>query len=78
MQREITEKPGIGFRGTSVPPLSLNGGLSRPRAVHGTWNYLCTSRLSRTPRCCRTGFPLLENATTRRSGCRGPSPRPPN
>jgi hypothetical protein len=21
--------------------------------------------LSRTPRCCRTGFPLLENETTR-------------
>src|SRR6266404_6312380 len=27
--------------------------------------------LSHTSRCCRTGFPLLENGTTRRSGCRG-------
>jgi ABC-type amino acid transport substrate-binding protein len=34
-------------------------------------NYLCTSPLSRSYRCCRPRFPLLENDTTRRSGLPG-------
>src|SRR5664279_4890620 len=34
----------------------------------GTLNYLCTSPLSRTPRCCRTGFPLLGQGVLRQTG----------
>src|SRR5664279_2045954 len=60
-----------------VPTRSLRGGSLSPawRREPSPRNYHCTSPLSRTPRCCRTGFPLLENDPTRRSGCRGPPRR---
>jgi hypothetical protein len=37
----------------------------------GTGKFPVYGCLSRTPRCCRSGFPLLKNPATRRSGCRG-------
>ena len=66
-------EPGIGFRKMPVPGRSLGGdGLSRPWRPEPGLKLALYKPIRPTPRCCRTGFPLLENAATRRSGCRGP------
>jgi branched-chain amino acid transport system permease protein len=61
MQRQDNrEGPGLVSEKTSVPARSLRGA-DLSRAWH--WNppkLPVYSRLSRTPCCCRSGFPLLE------------------
>jgi branched-chain amino acid transport system permease protein len=68
-------RPRSGFRKTSVPARSLRGADLSSVWLWNRRKQPVYSRLSRTPRCCRSGFPLLENSRDAAFRLPGPSPR---